>query len=365
MLRRIKDNQSKYKFENNKYRFNNRWFWKLNNKYIFIMLSVGLFILFTILISVDVFKFKEKTRIQYVTEDLGYLELFMSEEKMSVDRIIQKIQNDFDTNSSKFMFVMENDNLIFIQDENITQKYKEIEITEQENYKIIDKKLITSNLNNAYKIKLKNNGEYIVTIIEQQVDNNILTIGIITKEKYFEKNYNFNLILTHFIFYLFVFAVFFSGYSILVYYKDIATREEIDKVKDELMQTRLTIEKLNSKLIETPRYITPRYSTGYLPKNTLINIKKQLSAEQKKKSVQLLIKTTDISEEKITNIIICLERIKFKNCIWCIKEKNVLEIILLNRTIDEAEQYINQVFVYYKECFSDDLKKIEYKSVIL
>lgn len=365
MEQKTTGNQSKYKFEINKYRFNTRWFWKLNKNYIFIMLSVAIFILFTILISVDVFKSKEKTRIQYVAENLDYLELFVSDEKTSVDRIIQKIQNEFDTNSSKFMFVMKNDKLIFIQDENTTQKYKEGEITEQENYKIIDKKLIASDLDNAYEIKLKNNDKYIVTIIKQQVDDDILTIGISTKEKYFERNYNFNLQLTHYIFYLFVFTVFFSAYSIFVYYKDISTRKEIENVKDELKQARLTIQKLDDKLIKIPRYITPRYLTGYLPKNTVIDVKKQLSAEQKNKSVQILIKITDISEEKIANIIICLERIKFESCIWCIKEKNILEIILLNRTTDVAEQYINQVLVYYKECFSDHLSNIEYKSVIL
>lgn len=365
MVRKTTGNQSKYKFEINKYRFNIRWFGKLKKNYIPIMLAVALFILFTILISVDVFKFKEKTRIQYAADNLNYLKLFVSDDKTSVDRIIWKIQNEFDTNSSKFMFVMKNDKLIFIQDENTTQKYNESEITQQDQYKLIDKKPISSDISNAYVIKLKNNDEYIVTMVEQQVDDSILTIGISTKEKYFERNYNFNLLLTHFIFYLFIFAVFFSAYSILVYYKDISIRKEIEKVKDELMQARLTIQKLDHKLIKTPRYITPRYLTGYLPKNNVINIKKQLSAEKKKKSVQILIKITDISEEKIANIIICLERIKFENCIWCIKEKNILEIILLNRTIDAAEQYMNQVLVYCKECFSDDLNNIEYKTVIL
>lgn len=365
MARRTKKNRSKHKFKINKYRFNVRWSWNLNKNYIFIILTVALFILFTILVSVDIFKFKEKTRIQYVAENLNYLELFVSDDKTSVDRIIQKIQNEFDTNSSKFMFVMKNDELIFIQDENTTQKYKEMEITEQENYKIISKKLIASGFNNAYKIKLKNNDEYTVTLTEKQVDGSILTIGISTKENYFERNYNFNLLLTHFIFYLFVFAVFFSAYSIGVYYKDISTRKEIEKAKNELMKARLTIQKLDDKLIKTPRYITPRYLTGYLPKNTVINVKKHLLAQYKKKSVQILIKITDISEEKIANIIICLERIKFERCIWCINEKNILEIILLNRTTDAAEQYMSQVLVYYKECFSDDLNNIQYKTAIL
>lgn len=319
-------------------------------------------LLFIILLGssfMDIFTSKEQTLLNVATQNKNYLNLFVknsiTEEANNIreeeEIVIRQIEENFPTTSSTFMIVYRGEEPVFIRDSMLTKKISLLDKKELNKFKVMSKKNLSKNTENLYDVVLNNKEEYIVSYTYLETNSESLLIGICNKKAYLVKRYFFNLLYTHFIFYLVVFAVITIAIITALIYKKNEITIEKEYWKDSFTSNRKIIDELEVRLLEKPKYNTDSLTSGYLPTIMVEDLIDNLTQTQRKKTIRIVLDISKATQETYINLVACLEKKKMDNCISCMHADSELQIVLLNCKKEVAENYLAQLFLFYKQYF--------------
>ncbi len=321
---------------------------------VIIMVNIAVGILLLALLNLEIKNTIAVNKQVYINNQKilikSILERVLMEEKFSdtdIEQVVSDIiKNDFPTSSSYYCIFTRENEILFMKDENTTEALKGQALQD-----IINQEAAAN----------KGTTKYLIANMQLELDNNSYSFLIATKESYFIKQVNFDNIALYAMVYFLLYMIMQVITTVLAFYTMREDKKTIKVLKENAIQDRMLIEKLESD--KADRYTIPgeegRYS--FYPRNIVEEVISQLTPKEKESCIQIDLIIENLKMEHFVGVSVILNRIKMNNSVACYWEENIFKVL----TFHVAEENIRSFIDLFLQMYQDQCKeKVEELKIV-
>lgn len=264
------------------------------------------------------------------------------------DRLIRSIENSFDTSASVYCVIAVDGQVVFEKDRATTEKMKEISWEDYMNGQG-DSIWLESPAKGTRRSTLPDKKVYLTSGISAQAGEETIQLGICVRLSYMVKRGQFNLLVQHISLYALLFGAAFISLSFFQRLNYAKLQKAVKSMEEKMAQERKKIEVLEAEKDRLQGVDINDKSSGFLSKKTVETILGLLTPEQKANSCKIKIGIKE--QSRLLEMAVLLDRMNIKGCISCLWNEDTFFMILLNGSVEDAKQFVKQMFHRYEKEF--------------
>ncbi len=276
--------------------------------------------------------------------------------------IISNIKKDFPTSSSVYCFVAVNDQMIFIRDSSTTKellKKNKISVKEYINVKDTLSAAPDNQVGWTEKVVLNEKTKYFVSMGETTYEDEVITIGICSKEEYIIKKSRVDVFLLHIGMYILLFIIAFISTTYFLLRRIKSNQIVIEELESEVANNRQLMEQLHEEVWKVTYLNSNNNLYGFFDKEVVENILSSLTVEQSMLTMKVFLRLNPGSKEVLINIAVLLEGISIFKSVSCLWNENEFLVVLLNvkeKEVELFEKYLRKQYqMKYKDQKIDEI----------
>lgn len=293
-----------------------------------------------------------------------YLESMLSNgeylaQKMNVDftdGMIQTIEAEFPTSSQMFCLVGKDNVILFLRDQIRTAELYDIAVADYIGAGKPDD--ITKEKINSSISYLQKKDRYVITRIDKETEQGLITVAICAKESYLLKSGNFDMLLQHLLVYIGLLAI---AFIVSVAHLSARVREKAERetlLSEQLANDRALIERMGRHLERHENGEVMGGESSYYPRSVVERVLSNLSREQRRNSRKMMIYCEKNSQVMLVRMAVLIERVLNGRGIFCLWAEDEYQIVVLNAGNETMENIAKQLLVQYRDMYQADIDGI-------
>lgn len=270
--------------------------------------------------------------------------------------IIQVIETEFPTSARMFCLVGMENEILFLRDQVGTAELYDVTVADY--IGAGEPGNIRSGKINSTVSRVQKKDRYVITRMDKETEQGILTVAVCTQESYLLKSGNFDMLLQHLSVYIGLLAI---AFVVFVAYLSMKVREQIQReasLAEQLTNDRVLIEKMSRHLERHEKGDVMGGEGSYYPRSVVERVLANLTREQRRNSRKAMIYCEKNSQLMMVRMAVLIERILNGRGIFCLWAEDEYQIVVLNAENETVENIVKQVLVQYRDMYQADIDGI-------
>ncbi len=270
--------------------------------------------------------------------------------------IIQIIETEFPTSAQMFCLVGKDNEILFLRDQVGTAELYDVTVADYIGAGKPDN--IRNGKINSTVSYLQKKDRYVITRIDKETEQGILTVAVCTKETYLLKNGNFDMLIQHLLVYIGLLAI---AFFVFVAYLSMRVREQTERetsLSEQLTNDRALIERMSKHLERHEKGDVMGGESSYYPRSVVERVLSNLTREQRRNSRKIMIYCEKNSQVMLVRMAVLIERILNGRGIFCLWAEDEYQIVVLNAENETVENIVKQLLVQYRDMYQADIDEI-------
>ena len=272
------------------------------------------------------------------------------------DGVIQAIETEFPTSAQVFCLVGLDDTILFLRDQVGTAALYDITVTDY--IGAGEPGNVSRGIINSTVSKIQKKDRYVITRVDKETEQGLVTVAICTKENYLLKAGNFDMLLQHLLVYIGLLVI---AFLVFVAYLTARLREKTERetsLAEQLTNERILIERMSRHLERHENGEVMGGESSYYPRSVVERVLSNLSREQRKNSRKMMIYCEKNSQVMLVRMAVLIERILNGRGIFCLWAEDEYQIIVLNTGNGTMENIAKQLLVQYRDMYQAEIDEI-------